>query len=103
MLALGSPVDSVDGQVYINPVRGIELTDDLIVPWPAKLQQVSKPHCAQITNKCLNLRLLPKTKMESVNALYLNDWRHALLLRPEVHQVSIEVNVKRVPKPILKP
>jgi hypothetical protein len=103
MLALSGPMDAMVG--YVKVIGGVELTNNLIVPWLVELHQVLKPHPLQVMDKLLNLWLRHLTQIISINILHVKDRRFPFLALSvaAVDQELIEVKVKVAPKAILNP
>jgi hypothetical protein len=53
VLAFGSPMDGVEVIRVVKVIGCTKLTNQLIVPWLVKFQQLIKPHGAQVMNDLL--------------------------------------------------
>lgn len=96
----------MDGVEVIRVVKVIgctKLTNQLIVPWLVKFQQLIKPHGAQVMNDLLEFLLQKLTKIVSINELYQNDYRLMFVDVLEIDQMVIKVKMKAVPKVVLNP
>jgi hypothetical protein len=103
VLALCGPMNGMIRDIQV--IGSIKLTNDLSIPRLAKLHQLPKIHPLQIMDQLLQLQLRQLTKAESINVFHVKHRRHTLrtIKKMMIDQVVIEVEVKMVPKTILKP
>ena len=101
VLAFSGPMNEMSLRPGVQVIGGVELTDNLIVPWLAELHQWLQPHPSQVTEQLLHIRSRQLAKLKGVSSLHLNHWSLLLVDEAKIHEVMVEIKMKRLLEPVL--
>ena len=103
VLAFSGPMNEMSLRPGVQVIGGVELTDNLIVPWLAELHQWLQPHPSQVIEQLLHIRSRQFAKLKGVNSLHLNHRSLLLVDEAKKHEVMVEIKMKRLLEPVLDP
>ena len=72
VLAFGGPMNDMCIRPSVQVIRGIELIDNLVVPWLMELHQWLQPHPPQVMEQLHHVQARKLAKLKGVNGLHLN-------------------------------
>ena len=101
VLAFSGPMNEMSLRPGVQVIGGVELTDNLIVPWLAELHQWLQPHPSQVMEQLLHIRSRKLAKLKGVNSLHLNHRILLLVDEAKKHEVMVEIKIKRLPESVL--
>ena len=101
VLAFSGPMNEMSLRPGVQVIGGVELTDNLIVPWLTELHQWLQPHPPQVMEQLLHIRSRQLAKLKGLNSLHLNHQSLLLVDEPKKHEVMVEIKMKQLPELVL--
>ena len=101
VLAFSGPMNEMSLRPGVQVIGGVELTDNLIVPWLVELYQWLQPHPPQVTEQLLYIWSSQLAKLKCVNSLHLNHQSLLLVAEAKIHEVMVEIKMKRLSESVL--